>query len=83
MAQAVKASVKAILRRARHDGATPAADEPCEEAGCRDRLFVEMEAAFVGAVEITTFMTPQGMRVEVDLSYDGEPRAGREAESGN
>ena len=73
MAQAVKASVKAVLRRARHDGAAPAADEPCDAAGGRDRLLVEMEAACVGSVEITTYMTQQDVRVEVYLSYDGEP----------
>lgn len=57
----------------RERGAAPAVDEPCDAAGGRDRLLVEMEAAFVGTVEITTLMTPQGMRVEVRLSHDPEP----------
>ena len=77
MAQAVKASVKAVLRRAQHGGASPAAGEPDDAAGGRDRLLVEMEAAFVGAVEITTYVTPQGLHVEVHVSYDGEVGRGR------
>ena len=79
----VKASVKAVLRRARHGEAPPAAGESCDAAGGRDRLLVEMEAAFVGTVEITTYMTQQAVRVEVHLSYDGEPRPGREDGRGN
>ena len=73
MTQAVNASVKAVLQRARHDGAAPAAGEPGEASGGRDRLLVEMEAAFFGAVEITTLVTPQGLRVEVRFLNDGEP----------
>lgn len=69
----VKASVKAVLQRARPSVVSPASGEPCDAAGDRDRLLVEMEAAFVGAVEITTLLTPQGLRVEVQVSYDGEP----------
>lgn len=83
MARAVKASVKAILRRARHDGASPTAGEPGDAVGERDRLLVEMEAAFVGGVEITTYITPQGLRVEVNLSYDSETGPDREGESGS
>ena len=83
MAQAVKASVKAVLRRARHEGASPAAGEPGDAAGGRDRLLVEMEAAFVGAVEITTYVTPQGVRVEVYLSYKGDPAPDGEGGSGS
>ena len=71
----VRASVKAVLRRARHSGTSPAAGEPCDAATDHDRLLVEMEAASVGAVEITTCMTPQGIRVEVRLSYAGDPDA--------
>ena len=73
MAQAVKASVKAVLHRARHGDASPAAGEPGDATGGRDRLLVEMEAAFVGGVEITTLLTPQGLRVEVRFVNDGEP----------
>ena len=83
MAQAVKASVKAVLRRARHGGVCPAVGEPGDAAGDRDRLLVEMEAAFVGAVEITTFVTPQGLHVEVRLSYDGDPGADEGGASGS
>lgn len=57
MTQAVKAPLKAVLRRARHGGASLAVGEPCEAVGDRDRLLVEMEAAFVGSVEITTYIT--------------------------
>ncbi|MDE0194896.1 MAG: hypothetical protein OXP08_05045 [bacterium] len=32
-----------------------------------------MEAAFVGGVEITTLVTPQGLRVEVRFVNEGEP----------
>ena len=67
---ALKASAKAALRRARHEGESPAA---VEAAGGRDHLLVEMEAAFVGAVEITTLVTAQGLRVEVRFLNDGEP----------
>ena len=77
----VKASVKTILRRARHGEASPAAGETCDAATDRDRLLVEMEAAFVGTVEITTYMTQQDVRVEVHLSFDGEPRPGRKGGS--
>ena len=76
----VQASVKAILQRARHDGAAAAAGEPCDVARGRDRLLVEMEAAFVGAVEITTCLTPQGLRVEVRFLSDGEPSPGGEGD---
>ena len=38
----------------------------------RVRLLVEMEAAFVGTVDITTDMPLQDVRVEVHLSNDGE-----------
>ena len=69
----LRASVKAVLRRARHGEPVSSVGEPGEAAGDRDRLLVEMEAAFVGAVEITTCITPQGIRVEVHLSYVGEP----------
>ena len=79
----VKASVKAVLRRARHGSASPAVGEPCEAAGGRDRLLVEMEAAFVGTVEITTYMTQRDVRVEVHLSYSGEPGPGAEDGSGS
>ena len=78
MAQTVKASVKAVLQRARHDGTAPATGEPGEGAGDRDRLLVEMEAAFVGTMEITTYVSPQDLRVEIHLSYDSEPGAGAE-----
>lgn len=71
----VKASVKAVLRRARHgEACSVAAGDSCDAAGGRDRLLVEMEAASVGAVEITTHITPQAVRVEVHLSYDSESR---------
>ena len=73
MAQEVKASVKAVLHRARHGDTSPTAGEAGEADGDRDRLLVEMEAACVGSVEITTLVTPQGLRVEVQVSYDREP----------
>lgn len=71
-------AVKAVLRRTRHDGAAPAVGEPGDAAGGRDRLFVEMEAASVGTVEITTYMTQQDVRVEIHLWYGCEPGAGGE-----
>jgi len=85
MAQAMKASVKAVLRRARHGDASPTVTvgESGDAAGGRDRLLVELEAAFVGTVEITTYMTQQDVRVEVYLSYDGEPRRVGQGESGS
>ena len=73
MAQTVRASVKAVLRRARDGVSCSAVGGPCDAAGGRDRLLVEMEAAFVGGVEITTLVTPQGLRVEVRFVNEGEP----------
>jgi len=83
MAQAVKARVKAVLQRARHDGASPTAVEPGDPVGNRDRLLVEMEAGCVGSVEITTFISPHDLRVEVHLSYDSEAGGDGNGAGGN
>ncbi|MDE0208211.1 MAG: hypothetical protein OXP66_19525 [Candidatus Tectomicrobia bacterium] len=83
MAQAVKASVKAVLRRARHGGASLVVGQPADAVGDRDRLLVEMEAGFVGAVEITTHMTPEAVRIEVHMSYDAERGPGGERAGGS
>ena len=73
MAWAVKASLKAVLGRERHNGAPSPADGSPDAAGGRVRLFVEMETAFVGTVEITTDMTVRDVRIELHLSHDAEP----------
>lgn len=83
MAWAVKASVKAVLRRARHGGASPVPDEPCDEVRGRVRLNLEMEPAFVGTVDIAMDMTLQNVRVEVHLSNDGENEPDREGGDGS
>ena len=73
--------MKAVLGRARPRGASLALDEPRDEARGHVRLNLEMEAAFVGTVEITTDMTLQDVRVEVHLSSDGERGPGAEGGS--
>ena len=81
MAWTVKTSVKAVLGRARNGGASLATGEPCNKVRGRIRLLVEMEAAFVGTVDITTDMTVQDVRVEVHLSNGGEHGPGGEGGS--
>ena len=75
MAWAVRASLTAVLGKARRDGASAAGDGTPDAAGGRVRLLVEMEAAFAGTVEMTADMTVQDVRVEFHVSNDGEPDA--------
>ena len=81
MAWTVKASVKSVAGKERHGGASPPVGRPLEAAGGRVLLLVEMEAGFVGTVDISTDMSVQDMRVEVHLSNGGEDRADGEGES--
>ena len=71
MAWTVTASVKAVAGKARHGGAAPAVAEPLDAAGGRVGLTVEMEAGFVGTVDISTDMSVQDVRVEFHLSNGG------------
>ena len=64
MAWAVKPSLRAVLGRTRHGGASPALGGPFNAARSRVRLALEIEAAFVRTVEINTDMTLQDVRVQ-------------------
>ena len=83
MAWAVRASVKAVLGRARHVGASLALDESLDETPSRVRLNLEMEAAVVGTVDINTDRILQGVRVDVHLSNDSGLGPGREDGGGS
>ena len=71
MAWTVTASVKAVAEQTRRGDASLAMAEPSDAAGGRVSLIVEMEASFVGTVDITTDMTVQDVRVEVHLANGG------------
>ena len=72
MAWSVRASLNAVLGKARNGAASLAMGESLDAAPGRVRLIVEMEAAFVGTVDIATDMAVQDLRVEVHLSSSGE-----------
>ena len=73
MAWAVRASLKAVLGKAKSGGASTTPGEPFDATGGRVRLTLEMEAAFIGTVEITTDVAVEDVRVELHVTNDGEP----------
>ena len=84
MAWAVRASLKAFLGKAKSGSASPPPGEQFDAAGGRVRLTLEMEAAFIGTVEITTDVALEDVLVELHVTNDGEPEpcgnGGAEAE---
>lgn len=76
MAWSVKASLNAVLGKARNGVASLSMGELSDAAGGRVRLIVEMEAAFVGTVDIATDMSVEDVRVEVRLTNGVEDEPG-------
>ena len=82
MAWSVRASLNAVLGKAGNGAASLAMGESLDGDGGRVRLIVEMEAAFIGTVDIATDMAVQDVRVEVHLSSGGEDESGGKSGDG-
>ena len=84
MAWAVKASLKALLGKAVNGSTSTTPGQQFDAAGARVRLTLEMEAAFLGTVEITTDVALEDVLVELHVTNDAEPEpcgnGGAEAE---